>query len=145
MLRSLVSTAIILACQSLGSPLTTPNNSLLETRRDNNWNRREVCPDKKFGVDLRAIYHDEGNYWGYYLQWKGQCGCDSFGSSEDGCANFDICTGHHSVCLDWRSGRGHWIDPAGKRTCYSLAQGMIQEHPFKIWESWPTAIVPCTW
>lgn len=142
MLYSLVTISLILASQALGSPLTTPNNnSPLEVR--SGCIQRD-CPDNKFGLDLLA-WGKGGNNWDYYVRWQGRCGCNRFDTSDDGCVSFDICSGHHSVCFDYRNNRAHWIDPVGKRTCYSLNQGMVCQDYGGAWEAWPTAEIPCTW
>lgn len=142
MLRGLVATGLLLACQALGSPLTTPSsNALLQPQSGCS---QGICPDNPFGVDLMALGHGEAG-WSYYIRWQGRCGCNQFDTSDDGCASFDICSGHHSVCFDYRYNRGHWIDPVGKRTCYSLKQSRVCESYGVYWEAWPTAEVPCTW
>ncbi|TQV92551.1 hypothetical protein IF1G_09069 [Cordyceps javanica] len=100
------------------------------------------CPDNNFGLDLEGVR--KGTGWQYYIRWKGGCGCSWVRSSEDGCGSVDICSGNHQVCLDWRRGRGHWINPMGHRTCYALNSGYVCPDR-NLWEAWPTKEVPCNW
>ncbi|ATY64788.1 hypothetical protein A9K55_005126 [Cordyceps militaris] len=81
--------------------------------------------------------------WLSSLRWRGECGCSAFAVTDAGCKTFTICTGTHSVCLDWRPNRGHWVDPSGVKRCNSLQNDYTCNR--KKWQVWPTAEVDCTW
>lgn len=132
--------ALLLAGQVLASPLEAA--SALSGRAAMSGCDQGTCPDNDFGLDILG---EPGSIWGwnYNLRWKGKCGCSQVGVSEDGCGTLDTCTGRHSVCLDWRSRRGHWVNQNGHKTCYSLDTGYVCAQ--KEWEAWPTAEVACTW
>lgn len=100
------------------------------------------CPDSRFGLDLLSSDNAMSG-WDYTLRWKGNCGCDAWDVSSDGCKTFTICSGKHSVCMDWRRNRAHWVDPSGHRTCYSLATAYTCLGTK--WEAWPTGEVSCNW
>ncbi|OAA53742.1 hypothetical protein ISF_08681 [Cordyceps fumosorosea ARSEF 2679] len=104
---------------------------------------QSACPDGRFGLDLWSVWaHNFA--WLTELRWRGECGCHAFAvDTLAGCKTFTICTGTHSVCLDWRAGRGHWIDPQGKKTCYSLKNDYVCGT--RGWQAWPTEEVECTW
>ena len=67
------------------------------------------CPDTRFGVDIISDYFAGFNTWMYLIRWESVCGCHKEQIWDDGCKSFTTCTGRHSVCFDWHSGRGHWV------------------------------------
>ncbi|KAM3511411.1 hypothetical protein MY11210_004961 [Beauveria gryllotalpidicola] len=115
------------------------SSSSLEARKDCYQTR---CPDSRFGFDVFS-YKLRFTDWLYGLRWSGVCGCHQMQIWQDGCHTFNICSGRHSVCMDWRQGRAHWVDPAGVKRCYTLLDDYTCGG--KYWTAWPKDEVDCTW
>ncbi|EJP64954.1 uncharacterized protein BBA_06129 [Beauveria bassiana ARSEF 2860] len=100
------------------------------------------CPDSRFGFDVLSNKL-RWSEWFYFLRWWGTCGCQKVQIFKDGCKTFTICSGTHSVCMDWKQGRAHWVDPGGVKRCYTLTDEYLCDG--KMWAAWPTGEVACTW
>ncbi|KAK8142625.1 hypothetical protein G3M48_008502 [Beauveria asiatica] len=114
-------------------------SSSLERRSGCNQSK---CPDSRFGFDVLSNKL-RWSEWFYFLRWSGTCGCHSIQIFQDGCKTFSICSGTHSVCMDWKRGRGHWVDPGGVKRCYTLLDDYTCDG--KYWAAWPKDEVDCTW
>ncbi|KAM3441429.1 hypothetical protein MY4824_001553 [Beauveria thailandica] len=114
-------------------------SSSLERRSGCNQSK---CPDSRFGFDVLSNKL-RWSEWFYFLRWSGTCGCHSIQIFQDGCKTFSICSGTHSVCMDWKQGRGHWVDPGGVKRCYTLLDDYTCDG--KYWAAWPKDEVDCTW
>ncbi|XWW99178.1 hypothetical protein V2A60_007186 [Cordyceps javanica] len=141
---------LMLAVQVLASAIERPaagnstagnsysNSTALSPRTGCN---QSDCPDSRFGFDMFSSWSQF--FWYSHIRWWGACDCQKFFVHDDGCATFSICTGTHSVCVDYRKGRAHWVDPNGHKTCYSMRSEYICGS--RLWASWPTNEVACTW